>query len=484
MLDTSPTPATADTETLKHRARLGVVMLVARGTTIQLAHLGGTVILARLLRPEDFGIFAIVQFVISFFAFFGEAGLGAALIQQPTVPSHRQLSTVFNLQVLLSLAVIAIVGVSADSLRLVWHDMPVAAAWLVRAVSVSLLFLSMRVVPSILMERELHFGRLSVIEVIQTLSYYAVGISMAYAGMRVWSLAAAVLAHATTGVVGCFIARPWRPQMVLDLAEIKPVVRFGIAYQVKNLAGLVNAAVVPAYAGAALGTRALGFLEWAQSTAFFPLKLVEVMSRVTFPLFSRIHDDRDLFAGTLERAVLLCAMGTFLMCGLFFGIGPSIVHVIFSDQWLPALPLLYIYAAAISIGFLSPLIASTLDAMGRPKLFAYIAIGWTILNWVAAPIGAHWGARGFAFGYSVHILVGNLVIVFVLRRLIPGARLWSRLWAVAVAAAAIIVVGRFYLTAATGLGLTAAVVAAIALFAAVLTLLDRTALKDALAIVR
>lgn len=474
---------TTDTETLKRRARLGFVMLVARGATIQLAHLGGTVVLARLLRPEDFGIFAIVQFVVAFFAFFGEAGLGAALIQQRTFPSRRQLSTVFNLQFLLSLAVIALVFVSADALRVVWHDMPAAAAWLLRAMSVSLLLLGMRVIPSILMERELRFGRLSVIEVVQTLTYYAVGIWMAAAGMGVWSLVAAVLAHGITGVAGCFLARPWRPQLVLDLREIRPVVRFGIAYQVKNLAGLVNAAVVPAYAGATLGTRSLGFIEWAQGTAFFPLKLVEVMSRVTFPLFSRIHEEKELFAATLERAVLLCSIGTFFMCGLFFGIGPSIVHVIFSDQWMPALTLLYVYAGAISIGFLSPLIASTLDAMGRPRLFAYIAIGWTILNWIASPIGARWGEVGFALGYSVHIVIGNAVIIVVLRRLIPGARLWSRLWAVGAAAAAITLVGRMYLAADTGPSLTVSVVAMLALFGAVLTLLDRRALKDAFAVV-
>lgn len=477
-------PATAtDTEILKHRARRGVVLLVARGATIQLAHLGGTVALARLLRPEDFGIFAIAQFVIAFFAFFGEAGLGAALIQQHLPPTHRRLSSVFCLQALLSLGVVVVVGLSAGLVTRAWPSLPPAAPWLLRALALSLLLTSLRVVPSILMEREMLFGRLSVIEVVQLLLYYAVAVSLAWLGAGVWALVAAVVTQSLAGVVGCFIARPWVPEPVLDIAEIRSIIRFGATYQVKHVVGFVNTAVVPAYAGIVLGSRAVGFIEWAQGTAFFPLKLVEVMTRITFPLFSRIHRDRQLFARTLERVVLLCTLGTLFMVGLFLGIGESITRVIFSDQWLPALPLLYIYALAIGIGFLSPLFGAALDAMGRTGVFAWLVLGWTAVNWVAVPIATRWGQVGFAAGYAVHIIVGNVACIIVMWKLVPEARMWHRVWGPILACAAIAFVGATWLHPAGPLSLTGSIVLLLALFAGIVTALDRTAIKDAIAVI-
>jgi O-antigen/teichoic acid export membrane protein len=479
-----PSPLTAgDTETLKRRARRGVVTLVARGVTVQLGHLAGTVALARLLRPEDFGIFAIVQFVIAFFAFFGEAGLGAALIQQHGAPSQRRLSSVFTLQVALSLAVVAVVGLSAGLVMRAWPSLPPASPWLLRALAVSLLLTGVRVVPSILMEREMLFGRLSLIEVVQLLAYYAVGVSMAWLGAGVWSLAAAVLAQSLTGAIGSFVARPWKPDAVLDLSEIREIIRYGVTFQVKHVVGFVNAAVVPAYAGIVLGSRAVGFIEWAQGTAFFSLKLVDVMTRITFPLFSRIHRERQLFAQTLERVVLLCGIATLFMVGLFLGIGPAVTHVIFSDQWMPALPLLYIYALAIGIGFLSPLIGAALDAMGRTSVFAWLVLGWTAINWVAVPVGTLWGQTGFAAGYSVHIVVGNIACLVVMRKLVPEARLWHRLWAPTVAGAVVALAGRAWIHPAGPLGLTGAVALLAALFVGIVALLDRSAIKDAIAVI-
>ncbi len=474
---------TTDTESLKRRARRGVVLLVARGVVVQLAHLGGTVALARLLRPEDFGIFAIVQFVVAFFAFFGEAGLGAALIQQHGLPSQRRLSSVFSLQLLLSAGVVILVGLSADLVTRAWPSLPAAAPWLLRALAFSLLLTGVRVVPSILMEREMQFGRLSVIEVVQTILYYAAGVTLAWFGAGVWALAAAVLVQSATGAAGSFLAHPWKPDAVLDFDEIRSIIRFGLTYQVKHVVGFVNGAVVPAYAGIVLGSRAVGFIEWAQGTAFFPLKLVEVMTRITFPLFSRIHRDRELFARTLERVVLLCAMATLFMVGLFLGIGPGVTRVVFSAQWLPGLPLLYVYALAIGIGFLSPLVGAALDAMGRTSVFAWLVLGWTAVNWVAVPIATRWGMLGFAAGYSVHIVVGNLACVFVIWKLVPEARLWRRVWGPVVASVVVAAVGTMWLDPTSPAGLVGAVALLLGLFAGIVSLIDRSALRDAIAVI-
>src|SRR4051794_27413921 len=147
-----------DRATLGRRARWGVLILGGRTALQQLIVLAGTVYLARVLGPGEFGVFWIVQFALSFFALFGDAGFGAALIQKRDAASQSELSSVFWSQLLLVAFVTSIILATAPWVVRFWPDLPANSAWLLRALSLSLLLTSLRVVPAILMERELLFG--------------------------------------------------------------------------------------------------------------------------------------------------------------------------------------------------------------------------------------------------------------------------------------------------------------------------------------
>ena len=205
---------------------------------------------------------------------------------------------------------------------------------------------------------------------------------------------------------------------------LRPILKFGAAYQVKNVIGFLCGAITPVYAGHALGQRQLGLIDWAQRTAYFSLRLVEAMSRVSFPLFSRLQDDRKSIAVVLERSIQICAMGTLFFVGLVFGLGPNIVGVVYTDKWLPALPLFYVYATGIAFGFLTPLVAPALDATGRPQVNARFSMGWTVAIALIVPFTTpRWGAVELAVGYCLPMIVGDIGMIVVLKSLIPQARL-------------------------------------------------------------
>lgn len=484
--ETSPVAKSpVDVDALGKRARLGVIALLGRTVVMQLVIAVAQVQLARILEPADFGIFAIIQFSLAFFAFFGEAGFGAALIQQKDEPSQRQLSSVFFAQLVLALLVVGLVALAAEGIRLVWPGLPISASWLLRMLSLSLLLTVFRVVPSILLERELRFGRLSILEILHTMAFYTTAVVLALRGFQVWSLVSAVIAQGVVGVVAAYMMRPWRPSFVFDRDVIRPMLRFGIPYQLKNAIGFANNAITPLYAGAALGQAAVGFINFAQQTANFPLKLVEIMGRVTFPLYSRVRDNRRLFAESLGRSLQICTMGTLFFVALFLGIGPQIIAVIYSDKWLPSLPLLYIFASAISIGFVSALVGSALDAMGKPGIMARLSIGWTALNWLVVPIAARYGMLGFTMGYVVHMVVGNIAVLVVIKRLVPELRLFRRVWASVIASILTGCVGRFFVGAWSGtvFGLIGGIGLLLLLYAGIITLLDRRSALDAFSII-
>jgi len=461
--------------------------LVMRSMILQVAGFAGSVALARLLDPGDFGVFAIVQFALSFFTFFGDAGLAGSLIRQKGQPTQRELSSAFYFQLALATCVMAIVFVAASGVRWAWPNLPTGAAWLMRALAVDALLVAIRIVPSILLERDLAFGKLAALEVVCQLVFLAVAVALAALGYHAWSLGIAVLVQGAIGAVGAYLLKPWRPSLVFDGAALKPILKFGIIYQLKNIVGLINGAITPVFAGIKLGPHALGLVNWARETGWYPLRFVEITSRVTYPIYSRLHEDRKLFVDTLERSIGNAALVTFFFVGVFLGMGRQMAHVVYGDKWLAAVPMFYAYTAVISVGFLSPIVGAAFDASGRPGVLARLSIGWTVLNWIVVPITTYlWGMHGFAYGFIVHVVVGNIAVLIMLRRWLPDARLWPRIRGNLAAALGTAALGRAWVSSWADrlptfiLGLAACGLAHLTLLA----LVDRQSVRTMWALVR
>ena len=454
-----------DAGVARRRAARGVIFLGLRSAAVQICAFAGTVVLSRALEPSDFGTFAVLQFVLSFFQVFGDAGIGAALIQSRTPPSEDALGTVFTFHLLLGLGVVGVVWLAAPALFSVWPKLPPSAPWLLRAMSVTFLLTALRAIPALVLERSLRFGAVAVAEVAQIVAFYVVASACALAGLRDWTWPVALFAQATVGAIVIWVAQPWRPRLSFDVALLKPLLRFGLPFQLKNLVGFANGALTPLFGGAVLGTAAVGLLGWGQQLAYLPLRLVEVVARVAFPLFSRLQYDRDGLARVFERALQFCALAIFFTSALFLTAGPNITVVVFSRKWLEGLVALYAFSAVILIGFVSPVVGAIFDALGRPAIIARLALGWTALNWVVTPLAAwRWGFPGFVYGTCAHVVVGNAAVLVVLRFLVPEARIARSLAGPAVGATLVAAFGWFVLRpwANTPLRLAAGVAAALA----------------------
>lgn len=477
-----------DQAVLNRRAKLGVFLLAARTALQQLVTLVGNVYLARVLGPSDFGAFWIIQFALSFFTLFGDAGFGAALIQKKDTATDEELSSVFWSQVALALLVVLAVFLSAPYVIKFWPDLPRGADWMLRALSISLLFTTVRVIPAILMERELLFGRLSLIDLLLTLTFYGSAMILAHLGYGPFALVTAVLAQGVVGLLAAYSLRPWFPRFHWNWSILRPIFKFGIAFQTKNIIGFVNAAVIPLYAGRALGRYALGIVTWSQNTAFFPMQLVAIMSRVNFPLLSRLQHDGRAFSRSLERTIQMCALVTLAFVALFLGIGPSLVKVIYGNRWIPAVPTLYVFATAISIGFVSPIVNGALDALGKPRIMMWLGLIWTAMNWLVIAITMQFRTDAFTFSiaYCVHIVVANLVVVLMVRRLLPTANVWSKIRTAVLAATLATAVGRWLILRwITGpFTLIAAALLILTIFSGAVALFDRSAFLEIVAQLR
>lgn len=471
-------------ETYKRRAVLGAVALALRTGLAQLIILGGTVVLARYLRPAEFGAFAMVQFVLTVLTIFGDAGLGGALIQKKSAPTETELSSVFFAQMAMATGVLVIASLIAEALPYVYEDLPEGAPWILRALALNFLLTSARVVPTLLMERELLFVRVSILDTVNSVTFYLAASILAISDFGVWALVLGVLAQGTLGLVTALALRPWRPKLVFDREVVRGLLGFGLPFQARSIFVLATRAVIPVAAGTMLGSESVGFLNWALETAFFPLTFVDIIVRVSFPLYSRLQSVPEQFAQALERSLRVSVVIALGLASIFLGLSRDLTEIIYSAQWLPAVTMLEVYAGVITLGILVNALTPAFDAVGKPRVVLVQMMIVTALTWSLAPLGA-WlrgedgrGGDGFAIGYAAAMAIGAVVIVWAARRELPRVPIVRAYLAPLCAAAAAIALGRLVLApwvegpATLALGGAAEVLT----FLAVMAVLDRRTL--------
>lgn len=368
-------------QALKAKSLAGIGSLIKRQVATKVIYLVATVILARLLTPQSFGIYAIIAFMVQFFSTFGDVGLGAALIQKKGSLSREELATTFWLQQALVWTVALLVFALAPLAKLIYPQLPANAIWMLRVMVIAFVIASLKTIPAILLERDIRFDRIAQVDVVESLSFYGFAVVFAWLGQDAWSFVYAALARSILSVITVYLISPWRPSFAFRFSGVAELVRFGLPYQGNNVLAFVKDAVTPLFVGTYAGPAAVGYVNWARNFAFAPLMLSEVFGKVAFPSFSRIQEDRLLLARTVERSIRMMTLLLFPITGLMIALGPHLIHVIYTDKWLPALKAYYFYCTSpLVIGFMLPLFSAVL-ALGKSMVIMRMTVLLLLLEW-------------------------------------------------------------------------------------------------------
>jgi O-antigen/teichoic acid export membrane protein len=309
-----------------------VSLLVARTLGFQLLTAGVTVVLARLLTPADYGLFAIALAVQLVGQNVAELGLPAALVRMPTAPSNElQASTIgFLLVVTLSIAVIAVITAFAI-LPAVGGSGDVA-----RVVAVTLLALPIyaaRAVPMAMMDREMRFGRVAAVEAADTVGFNVFALSAAVAGLGVYSLAAAVPVGALMGAAAAWSMQDGAHLPRFDLSRVKPLIGFGSRVSALGILYLGRDLGYVILVGAIGGAPMAGFYGMAKRLFSFPTALAAAVARVMLPTLSQSGEQGPVRASRmLGQVALVCGLPLALIAGAI----QPFIDVVLGPEWLPA----------------------------------------------------------------------------------------------------------------------------------------------------
>lgn len=392
-------------ETISQRAVSGVVILTARKFALRAISYLGSIFLARLLAPEIFGIFAIVNFVITFFGFFSDVGLGAALIQKKEKPDKEDLAVTFSLQQLLVISVVITLFILAPFFS-GKYNLGEQGIWLIRVFSLSLFLTSLKTIPSILLERKLQFSKLVIPEVVEVVAFQILAISLAWLGFGVWSFIISLLVRSFLGTVTLYLISPWQPAFAWNKVKAKKLISFGIPYQLNGFIATVKDAVMPIFVGAVSGATAVGYLNWAMTFSKLPILFMSDIFRVTFPTYSRIQEDKDLLKKAVEKTIRFTNLFLFPTVFLLAATARQIVTIVFTDKWLPALPAFYIHLFGILVVGIANTFMDSFWALGKTKVAIKLLVIYTIVNWLASvPLVYKLGFNG--------AMIGSVIVLYI-----------------------------------------------------------------------
>jgi O-antigen/teichoic acid export membrane protein len=394
-----------------------LIALATRQGLVQGLNLIGSVLLARLLVPGEYGVYAIVLFFIGLLARLATSGLGANLIRQSEEPADIDYRAVFTAQAVPVVLLAAGLGLGAPVVAGL-YDLPDGGVTLMQLLAVSFLVSSLTTIPINRLERHLHFRQVALIEVLQTLVFQGTAVILAWRGYGILSFGFAVIARSVTGAVTAQLVSPWRPGFTRDGATIRRHARFGVVFQATFLVSTVKDSITTVFLGMLLGTAAVGYVGWAQMIASYPVLVLMATQRVYLPAFSRLREHPELLKRVVEAALQFanaCA-APFAVVSLVL-IEP-ITTIVFGEKWLEALPLFYLlWVANLFVPSVTPLL-SLLYALGEPGLVLRFALLWAAATWILGmPLILWQGAIGFAIANALVQGTSFLLYSVVKRRL-------------------------------------------------------------------
>lgn len=410
-------------DNLKIRAFKGVFTLTFRRLILKIIDTVGLIFLARALTTDSFGVFGIISFVVfTFLSFFSDVGFGAALIQKKTELTTDDTRTTFTIQQTLVTFLLVVAWITAPWLAN-WYKLGEQGIWLIRVLSLSLFITSFKTIPSILLERELKFEYLIIPEILETITYNLIAVYMALSGYGVWSLVIAILARTIIGAIALNYMRPWKIGWSFNLESAKSLLHFGIPYQLNSVLALIKDNVAPTLIAFWYGPAAVAYVNLAQNIASRPMEIINIVSRVTFPAYSRIQGDLPRIKRWIEKSVSFMAyLYMPAITGLLI-IAPDILQYLYADKtdkWLPALPTLMLFLAGAFPIIVTTTYTNALYALGRPKVvLAFMGI-YTVLTWgLGAPLIYKFGYVGIAMAGLVITYITLPFVVHALNKIVP-----------------------------------------------------------------
>lgn len=380
-----------------------------------------SILLARLLSPEDFGLLAMLYLFTGIAGLFIDSGFTPVIIQRQNITFTDE-STVFFFN--LGAGFVVALGLCWSApWTAAFFDQPILRN-LTYVMALNLFIGAFGSMHFTLLDKNLDFKTPTKIRAIASLVSGVTGVVLAWQGFGVWSLALQSLASTIVLVALAWLLSPWRPSFIFSFASLRSLFRTGSFLLLTQLLEILYNRLFSALIGKLFSVRDLGFYTRASSTYLLPTGTIAGMvNRVAYPVFSAAATDKAMLARGVRKSLLsIMVINIPMMLGLAVVAEPLVV-TLFGLKWLPSVPLLRVLCLS---GLLAPHLLinlSVLVAQGHSNLYFRIEVIKKIIGIGAIIIASFYGLMAIVWSQ-----VAVSVISFVINAHYTGVFLKYSVW--------------------------------------------------------
>ena len=366
-----------------------------------------TIILARLLLPEDYGVISLVTIFITIANVFVSDGFGSALIQKKDA-DEIDFSSVFYSSLVISSILYVVIFFLSDFIAKFYSEPIIGPVLKVLALKIPISAINS--VQQSYVSRNMLFRKFFVSTLFGTIISGIVGVLMAYKGFGVWALVAQYLTNTVIDTIVLWFIVKWRPKKVFSIKKVKSLLSYGWKILIQSLLVTLYGNIRGIIIGKVYSSEDLAFYT---KGAYYPNLLVvnvdSAMSASLFPAMSKEQQNIEIVKKMTRKSVQLCS---YMLCPLLIGFmvcSEKFVNIFLTDKWLPILPFLHIICIALLFRPAETSCLQSIKAVGRSDISLKVDIPIRIVGLLLIFISMFLGLIFVAISEVIVALLGLFI---------------------------------------------------------------------------
>jgi len=393
----------ASSEPLSKKVIKGGIWIFALRIANRSLGLIRTIVLARLLAPSDFGLFGIAALAISAIETFSQTGFQAALIQKKGDVAPY-LDTTWTVSAIRGIILFLILYGAAPIVGRFFNSSQ--ATLVIKVISISTLFTGFRNIGITFFQKELEFNKQFQYELSGTLADLTVAIFLAIILRNVWALVWGALAAHCVRLIMSYALQSYRPRIRIETRQFKELFSFGKWVFGSSILVFLVVQGDDIFVGKTLGVTALGFYQMAYLISNMPYtEITSVISKVTFPAYSKRQDDLQKLKEAYLKVLQLVAFIVIPLAGGISVLAPEFTEILLGDKWLPMVQAMQVLVFAGLVRSIGGINGSIFRATGRPDIDTrWQMVRLCVLAALIYPLSVKWGLVGASVAVFLSIL--------------------------------------------------------------------------------
>ena len=392
---------------MKTKAQKGLIWSSVERFSTQGIQFIFTIILARLLSPEDYGIIAMPMIFLAIAQIFIDSGFANALIRKPNL-CEKDLSTALIFNIFVGFICYTILFIASPYIA-VFYNTPILEDVL-KITSLTILFNPLGTVQQAILTKKIDFKIQARVSIISASIGGIIGVCMAFYDFGVWSLAFSQAVTSLLRVLLLWKYSKWFPKTGWNVDSFNYLWGYGSKLLLAGLIDCIYQNAYPLIIGKFYTASSLGYYTRAQQFAHLPtVNVYGILRRVTFPLLSEIQQDDERMKKAFMKILRLTVYIMFPLMSTILGSSKSIILVLISDKWENSIIFLQILCIAMMVRPIDALNLNLLTIKGRTDLFLRLEIIKKILGIVILLFSLSFGVLQICIGYMFYSLIEIVV---------------------------------------------------------------------------